>query len=461
MSVPMLSDSAAGAEIESGVARQLRRDVAERLTRITRAHETTNGVPMAPDAYAHTARQLVVEALDAYAKAEMGQGRPPLHPKVEGRVARTVADMLLGAGGLQPLLDDERIEQIDANGCDRVFVRYSDGTRAQVGPIADTDADMVALIRRLAADAGRAEADGEGAEERRWDRAAPILDLQLPDGSRLHAVMAVTRRPSLSIRRHRYLKVTLLDLQRLGTVNAVLREFLAAAVRCRSNTLIVGATGAGKTTTARALASEIPPYERLVTIEDVFELALDKDEVGHPNVVAKQSRQPNIEGKGAIDLSMLFASGLRMAPDRVIVGEVRGLEVIPMLNAMSQGNDGSLGTLHASSSAEAFEKILTYATQGAEPLRESTVNRLVGQAVHLIVHLVVTDSGARFVSSIREVVGSDGLTVASNEIFKPGLDERAVPAAPMSARLMTKLINAGFDPGVLEYARRSPTGGWD
>ena len=461
MSLQVLSNATAEVEPEAAVARQLRRDVAERLTRVTRAHETTTGTPMPAAEYAQTTRELIADALDEYAKAEMSQGRAPLHPATESQVARTVADMLLGAGGLQPLLDDEHIEQIDANGCNRVFVRYSDGTRSQVGPIADTDADLIALVRRLAADAGRAEADGECTEERRWDRAAPILDLQLPDGSRLHAVMAVTRRPSLSIRRHRYLKVTLLDLQRLGTVNTVLREILTAAVLARLNVLVVGATGAGKTTMLRALASVIPPYERLVTIEDVFELALDKDEVGHPNVVAKQSRQPNIEGKGAIDLSALFASGLRMAPDRVIVGEVRGLEVIPMLNAMSQGNDGSLGTLHASSTAETFEKILTYATQGAEPLRESTVNRLVGQAVHLILHLVVTDRGARFVSSIREVVGSDGQSVASNEIFKPGLDERAVPGAPLSTRLMSKLINAGFDPGVFEYARHTPTEGWD
>jgi pilus assembly protein CpaF len=461
VSAPMLSEPAAEQAIEASVARRLRREVAERLTRLTRAHETRTGTPMPAYEHASTTRRLITEALDAYAKAEMSAGRPPLHPAAESRLARTVADMLLGAGGLQPLLNDGQIEQIDANSCDEVFVRYSDGSRAQVAPIADTDADMVALIRRLAADAGRAETDGEGAEERRWDRASPILDLQLRDGSRLHAVMSVTRRPALSIRRHRYLKVTLLDLQQLGTINTVLRELLAAAVRARRNILVVGATGAGKTTMLRALASAIPPYERLVTIEDVFELALNEDTVAHPNVVAKQARQPNIEGKGAIDLSTLFQSGLRLGPDRVIVGEVRGLEVIPMLNAMSQGNDGSLGTLHASSSAETFEKIVAYAMQGTDQLRETTINRLVGQAVHLIVHLVRTDSGARFVSSVREVVGSDGQTVSSNEIFTPGLDERAVPAAPMSNRLMSKLISAGFDPGVFEYARHTPSGGWD
>lgn len=461
MSVPMLSDQAAEQQIEAGVARNIRRQVAEQLTRTARAHETRTGRPLPADEHVATTRQLIVDALTAYARSEMAQGRPPLHPAAESRVSRMVADMLLGAGGLQPLLNDDRIEQIDANSCDRVFVRYSDGTRAQVAPIAETDADMIALIRRLAADAGRAEADGEGAEERRWDRASPILDLQLPDGSRLHAEMSVTRRPNLSIRRHRYLKVTLLDLHRLGTVNTVLREFLAAAVRSKRNILVVGATGAGKTTLLRALAAEIPPYERLITIEDVYELALDQDEIAHPNVVAKQSRQPNIEGKGAIDLRTLFQSGLRQGPDRVIVGEVRGLEVIPMLNAMSQGNDGSMGTLHASSSAETFEKIIAYATQGAEPLRESTVNRLVGQAVHVIVHVVVTDNGARFISSVREVVGSDGLTVSSNEIFKPGLDGRAVPGAPMSTRLLSTLVGAGFDPGVFEYARRVPSGGWD
>ncbi|MGC9667446.1 CpaF family protein [Planosporangium sp. 12N6] len=455
-----LTPEVPGDASEITVVRRIRREVAERLTRATRAHETATGAVMSAAEQQATTRRLITEALDAYATTEMNAGRPPLRPDVESRVARAVADMLLGAGGLQPLLTDERVEEIHANGFDQVFVRYADGTRVQVAPIADSDADMVELIRRLAADAGRAETGGEGAEERRWDRASPILNLQLPDGSRLHAIMSVTKRPALSIRRHGYVKVTLADLEQLGTLNPVLRELLAAGVRARLNTLIAGRTGAGKTTLLRALASTIGPQERIVTIEDTYELALDADKALHPDVVALQAREANVEGEGAIDMSMLFRSGLRMSPDRVIVGEIRGHEVIPMLNAMSQGNDGSLGTIHASSSAGVFKKLVLYAAQAPQRLDPATTNVLVAESVHLVVHLSLTDTGRRVVTSVREVVDADGLSVASNEVFRPGSDGRAVPGAPPSTGLLTMLAEHGFDPRVLDEARTAAGGGW-
>jgi Flp pilus assembly CpaF family ATPase len=445
---------------EINVVRRIRREVAERLTRATRAHETATGQVMSTAEQQETTRRLITEALDAYATSEMNAGRPPLRPDAESRVARSVADMLLGAGGLQPMLNDERVEEIHANGCDQVFVRYTDGSRVQVAPIAESDAEMVELIRRLAADAGRAETGGEGAEERRWDRAAPVLNLQLPDGSRLHAIMSVTRRPALSIRRHGYIKVTLADLEQLGTLNPVLRDLMGAAVRARLNTLVAGRTGAGKTTLVRALASEIPAHERIVTIEDTYELALDSDKALHPDVVPLQSREANVEGEGAIDMSMLFRSGLRMSPDRVIVGEIRGHEVIPMLNAMSQGNDGSLGTIHASSSAGVFKKLALYAAQSPERLDPATTNLLVAESVHLVVHLGLTDDSRRVVTSVREVVDADGLSVASNEIFRPGPDGRAVPASSPSTALLTILAGAGFNPALLDEARTAPGGGW-
>jgi Flp pilus assembly CpaF family ATPase len=273
--------------------------------------------------------------------------------------------------------------------------------------------------------------------------------------------MSVTRRPALSIRRHGYLKVTLADLEQLGTLNRVLRELLAVAVRARLNVLIVGRTGAGKTTLLRALASAISPDERIVTIEDTYELALDVDKAAHPDVVPLQSREANVEGEGAVDMSQLFRSGLRMSPDRVIVGEIRGHEVIPMLNAMSQGNDGSLGTIHASSSAGAFNKLVLYAAQAPERLDPATTNLLVAEAVHLVVHLGFTaHGGGRVLTSVREVVGADGLTVASNEIFRPGPHARAVPGAPPSTGLLAALAASGFDPGLLDEARTAPGGGW-
>ncbi|MER7273503.1 ATPase, T2SS/T4P/T4SS family [Dactylosporangium sp. NPDC000244] len=434
--------AAAEPNLDAAVLRQIRREVAERLTRANRAHEAANTTPMPAEEREALTRRLISEALDAYATAEMQAGRPPLHPHVESRVARTVADALLGAGGLQPWLSNPDVEEIVANGCDQVFVRFADGTIEQVDPIADSDPEMVDLIRMLAARTGN--------DERRWDRAAPLLNLQLADGSRLNAVLDVVRRPSLSIRRHRYLTMTLPELIELGAIDTALAELFAAAIRARLNTVVGGPTGAGKTTFLRGLASAIPAWERLVTIEDTYELGFDRDETAHPNVVAMQARDANVEGEGEVDMAALFRNALRMVPSRVFVGEVRGHEVVPLLNAMSQGNDGSMSTIHASSSAGVFRKLVLYAAAAPERLDPATTNLHIAEGLHLVVQLRLTETGRRFVTSVREVVDADGLQVTSNEIFRPGPDGRAVPGAPPSTGLLDRLAFHGFDPALLQ-----------
>jgi Flp pilus assembly CpaF family ATPase len=251
------------------------------------------------------------------------------------------------------------------------------------------------------------------------------------------------------------------DMQRNGTVNTVLRELLIAAVRARLNIIVSGRTWVGKTTMLRALASAIPAQERIITIEDTYELALDTDQAAHPDVLAMQVREANVEGQGAIGASTLFRTGLRAGPDRVFVGESRGEEVVTMLNALSQGNDGSLSTIHASSSAGVFRKLAVYAAQAPERLEPATTNLLIAEAVHLVVHLrFATDEITRVVTSVREVVGADSLSVASNEIFRPGPDRRAIPGAPPSIDLLDTLHAHGFDPRLLEHARTTPGGGW-
>jgi pilus assembly protein CpaF len=441
--------SGADPSAEAVVVRQIRRAVAERLTRAGRAHETATGTPMPTDERDALTRRLVTEALDAYATAEMDAGRPPLRPEVESRVARTVADTLLGAGGLQPWLNNPDVEGIVANGCDQVFVTFTGNREERVDPIADSDAEMVDLVRVLAARTGN--------DERRWDRAAPMLNLQLPDGSRLNAVMDVTRRPSLSIRRHRFMTMTLAELVDLRAIDTALAEFLRAAVAARLNMVVGGPTSAGKTTFLRGLASHIGAAERLVTIEDTYELGFDLDTRAHPNVVAMQARDANVEGEGAVTMAMLFRNGLRMSPSRVFVGEVRGDEVIPLLNAMSQGNDGSLSTIHASSSVGVFRKLALYAAQSPQRLDQATTNLHIAEGLHLVIQLRLTLDGQRFITSVREVVDADGLQVASNEVFRPRPDGRAVPGAPPSTDLMDKLVYHGFDPGLLQ--RRQ--GWWD
>ena len=393
-------------------------------------------------------RQLIAEALERRAKDALRDRAGLLSAAEEDEVSRAVFDALFRLNRLQRLLGDPDIENINANGADQVWVRYADGRRERAEPIAESDAELEEMLRTAAA--------RTGIGERRFDRGSPRLSLQLPDGSRLFALMAVSARPSVSIRRHRYLRVTADDLVKMGTLDLALREFLRAAMLARKSCIICGGTGAGKTTLLRAMAADIPPEERLVTIEDSLELGLDRFSDLHPDVVALEAREPNLEGEGGVSLAELVRWALRMSPDRVIVGEARGEEVLALLNAMSQGTDGSMATLHASSSRGAFSKLATYAVQAPERLPLEATNLLVANAVHFVVHLA-QDGESRHVASVREVVDAEGPMVVSNEIFRPGPDGRAVPGAPMRNDTLDQLVAVGFDPGLLER----PEGWWE
>jgi pilus assembly protein CpaF len=272
------------------------------------------------------------------------------------------------------------------------------------------------------------------------------VSVPLPGGGRLFAVMAVTGRPCVAVRRDRLARGALADLVANATLDQPLAGFLAALVKARKNILVSGGTAAGKTTLLRALASAIPASERLITIEDSLELCLDQDTGAHPDVVAMQAREPNTEGEGEVTLASLVRWALRMTPDRVIVGEVRGSEVVPMLNAMSQGNDGSMTTLHASSSRGAFMKLAAYAAQTSEHLSLEDTNLLIAGAVHFVIQLAWDTAGRRCVSSIREVVDADGRQVISNEVYAPGPGRRAVPSVPVRAATLEELALAGYQP---------------
>lgn len=398
------------------------------------------------------ARQLINEALEAHAQQTLGSSESLLSAEDEDRIARAAFDSLFGLGRLQPYLEDESITDVHAQGCDQVFVIRDDGSKEPVPPIADTDAELVELIRMAAARMGRSE--------RRFDAAHPELNLRLPDGSRLFAVMSVSARPCVAVRRHRFPKVFLEDLVGLGALDAALAGFLSAAVRARKNIMVGGGTSMGKTTLLRALINEIPPHERIITVEDSLELGVDRYPELHPDVVTLEAREANVEERGAVTLEELVRMGLRMDPDRVIVGEVRGDEILPMLNAMSQGNDGSMCTVHAHSSEAVFRKLAMYAMQTPQRLPLDATNLLVTNAVDFVVHLG-RDAGPdrrgdRYVTSVREVIDADGQMVISNEIFRPGGDGRAVPGSPMRAPTLEALVAAGLDESLLH----NPTGWW-
>ena len=408
--------------------------------------------------------------------SDTGRQRPhpppvPDDPLDEQALAQAVLDALFGMAGLQSLIDDPDIENIDINGCDRVWVTFADGSKHLMPPIADSDEDVIEMVRAAASRFGLAE--------RRFDLARPEVDLRLPDGSRLSALMAVSRRPAVSIRRHRFAALSLAELVGLGTLDRDVATLLAAAVRARKNIVVSGAMNSGKTTLLRALAAEIPPRERIVTIEQALELGLDADRDRHPDMVALEARPANVEGEGLVSVSDLVRRALRMNADRVIVGEVLGDEVLPMLNAMSQGRSGSMCTIHADSSAGVFRRIASYAVQAPERLPLESSNLLIAGAVHFVVHLdseahdpgVPLSSPAahtpfgthtqrdtqaatsfpavlarrRFVSSIREVVDAEGVQVVSNEVFRPGRDRRAEPASPLRQATLEELRRFGYE----------------
>jgi Flp pilus assembly CpaF family ATPase len=411
-----------------------------------------SAVPVQGKARRRVALPIVNGALREHNEAELTANHVLVPPELEQRVVDEVLNELFGLAGLQPLLDDPTIETINANRFDRVFVQHTDGRREHVPPIAASNQELTDLVRMLAARVS--------SQERRFDLGSPAVNLQLPGGERLFAVMGLTADgvTSLSIRRHGYLTATLSLLRERGTIDVGLLEFLRALVRARKNILITGGASAGKTTMLRALAAEMDPMERLVTIEDAFELGLERDPAIHADVTALQAREPNVEGVGAISQADLVRWGLRMSPDRVIVGEIRGPEVIPMCNAMSQGNDGSMATLHASSSRIAFTRLASYAAQGAERLSLEATALLVASAVHFVVHLARgADKTTRVVSSIREVVDADGTQVVSNEVYKPGPDRRAQPVlGALRTETLDDLVDVGLDPVVLE----NPEGWW-
>ena len=439
-------------------ARSLRASVAELLAT---SPELPAGISKAPaaagDAGRAAARDLIVDLLDREAVSLMSNGQDPLPALDERILVELVLAMLFGLGLLQVFIDDETVENIDVNGADTAFVTFANGDKVRYGPIAESDDELVAMVRSAAA--------RFGLSERRFDAAQPELDLRLPDGSRLSAVMSVTSRPVIDIRRHRLSDHTLDDLVGLGTLDEDLAQLLAAAVRAKRNILISGAMNSGKTTLLRALATEISPEERIVTIEQALELGLDRQVDRHPDCVAMEARLANTEGVGAIGMAQLVRRSLRMNASRVIVGEVLGDEVIPMLNAMSQGRSGSMATIHADDSAGVFRRLASYAVQAPERLPLEATNLLIAGAIHLVVHLDITERPRRdgtcvlgsrdgrelhwplrHVASLREVVGTDGPFVITNEVWKPGPDGRGHPAAPLRDTTSALLMTYGYEP---------------
>lgn len=454
MATPTTLPSAATTiEVDYALVRRLRRAVADRLSQELVAHRQRRSADLAPADQRMLGRALIDQEIADYVSVLAHEGRPTPTPVEEDALAAAVYNAIFGLGRLERWVRDEAIENIDVHGCDEVWLSYSNGPTVQAPPIADSDDELIEMVQSFAAYLGQSA--------REFSSAKPLLNLRLPDGSRLSAWMSVTARPGLTIRRHRLTDIALDDLVALGTIDAALCAFLRAAVLARRNIVVTGAVNAGKTTMIRALANECDPADKIVVCEQEAELGLDRLPGRHRQVIAMEARDANAEGSGEVSLSTLVVHALRMNPSRLLVGEVRDHELLPMLRAMSSGCLGSFCTLHANSAHGAFSRMAAIGLASVARLPVEATHLLAADAVHLVVHLeLVDDTGRggrrdRFVSSVLEVtgVGENG-RVATNEVFRPGPDGRAVPGTSMAG--LDLLVRAGFDPGWLA----APGGFW-
>jgi pilus assembly protein CpaF len=327
---------------------------------------------------------------------------------------QALEDEVSGAGVLGPLLRDPAVTDVLVNAPDEVWVDRGAGLERAAVAFTD-DAAVVALVRRLAARVGR-----------RLDAAQPWVDARLPDGTRLHAVLAppATRAACVSIRTLRRQHLTLADLTATGSVSAPLADWLAAVVAARLAVVVSGGTGTGKTTLLGCLLGLVAPGERLVLVEDAAELRPNA-----PHVVSLEARPPNVEGAGAVSLRDLVRQAMRMRPDRLVVGEVRGDEVVDMLAALNTGHDGGLTTLHANAASDVVPRLAALA--GPPGLTGAALAAQVDAALDVAVHLVRTQSGRR-VAEVA-VLRSAGTVPA---LSYDGVVTRAGPALPVLARLL-------------------------
>ena len=429
--------------VDYELVRMLREQVADEMTRAKQQREIRGLRELSQSDEYQFAVSVITAAVQHHLSEILAAGGElPVDAGYDTRLIQAVDAAMFEAGELQELLDDPDVENIDINGCDEVWVTYADDRgKVRGGAIAATDDDLIQIVQNLAAYASM--------NARPFTRANPELDLRLPDGSRLSAVMAAAERPIVSIRRNRYPQMFLAKLVELGTIDDQLACFLQAAVRARMNIVVAGATDAGKTTLLRALINCIHAMERLITVERSLELGLRRHPELHQDVVELEEVLPDAEGNGGITIQELVRRTRRHNPSRVILGEVLGPEVVEMLSAMSQGNNGSLSTIHARSAKDVFAKLAQYAGQ-YEHVDDRVAQSLIAGAVDFVVFIGKNRhlGGRRCVATVLEVSGAPDGRVSSNEIFmRSPVDGRATRVLDVSIteERRDELADAGYD----------------
>src|SRR5438128_10416068 len=361
--------------------------------------------------------------------------RTPLTREERRRIVREITDDILGYGPLEPLLRDDSVTEVMVNNFDRIYIERGGKIERTRATFAD-NAHVLRIIDKIVSQVGR-----------RVDEASPMVDARLPDGSRVNAIVPplALKGPTLTIRKFSRDPYTIDDLINFSTLTPKSAQFLAACVKGKLNVLISGGTGSGKTTTVSAVSAFIPGDERIVTIEDAAELQLQQE-----HVITLESRPPNIEGKGEVRIRELVRNALRMRPDRIIVGEVRGPETLDMLQAMNTGHEGSLTTIHANSPRDALSRLETLVLTAGVDLPLRAIREQIASAFDLLVQITRLVDGSRRLSHVTEVLRMESDVITLQDIFvaKPPDEEAAV--TNHAFKLLSPLRPSGLKPNFLE-----------
>jgi pilus assembly protein CpaF len=366
---------------------------------------------------------------------QLALDRTPLTREERRRIVRELTDDILGYGPLEPLLRDDEITEVMCNNFDRIFIERNGKIEQTETTFAD-NAHLLRIIDKIVSQVGR-----------RVDEASPMVDARLPDGSRVNAIIPPLslRGPTLTIRKFSRDPYTMDDLIEFGTMTPKSAQFLAACVRGKLNVLISGGTGTGKTTTLNALSAFVPGDERIVTIEDAAELQLQQE-----HVITLEARPPNIEGQGEVRIRELVRNALRMRPDRIIVGEVRGAETLDMLQAMNTGHEGSLTTIHANSTRDALSRLETLVLTAGVDLPLRAIREQISSAFDLLIQITRLVDGSRRVTNVTEVLRMESEVITLQDVFVAKPPDENAENAGRTLTLLSPLVCTGLKPHFLE-----------